>query len=159
MKNRPESGEKIKILLYENGIKQKDFAVQINMSQKHLSNIINGRKTLTQQNASIIADRLGVSAAWLLGYSRYRTEEEEERAVKAALVTEWDRTDVYERILELLNYTIDYPDEEMLILRCNGEIVAECTLDEFHSLGLDITDFAEAWIWRLAKRKGDEHAE
>lgn len=159
MKNRPESGEKIKILLSEKGIKQKDFAAQINMSQKHLSNIINGRKALTQLNASIIADRLGVSEAWLLGYSKYRTEEEEERAAKAALVTEWDRADVYEHILELLNYTIDYPGEEALILRCNGEIVAECMLDEFHNLGLDITDFAEAWIRRFIKRKGDEHAE
>lgn len=72
----PVSGARIKEQIRARHLKQCDLAKEINISQKHLSNIISGRKALTLENALLLSEKLGVRYAYLLGLDDYPTEED-----------------------------------------------------------------------------------
>ncbi len=55
------AGAKLKALLKEKGVLQKDFAKQIGMSASHLSDIINGRRNISLSIAHTLQMYLGVS--------------------------------------------------------------------------------------------------
>lgn len=68
-------GETIKEMLEYRGIKQKEFAIRMDMSEKHISRLINGEVILTQETASKLEIVLGMKASfWLELESIYRQD-------------------------------------------------------------------------------------
>lgn len=68
-------GETIKEMLEYRGIRQKEFAIRMDMSEKHISRLINGEVILTQETASKLEIVLGMKASfWLELESIYRQD-------------------------------------------------------------------------------------
>lgn len=68
-------GETIKEILEHRGIKQKEFALRMDMSEKHISRLINGEVLLTQETASKLEIVLGMKAKfWLELEAIYRQD-------------------------------------------------------------------------------------
>lgn len=60
-------GERIKIILEENNIKQKDFAKTLGVTESYISAIINKRnKKISLSLASLIEEKYGFNIDWLL---------------------------------------------------------------------------------------------
>ena len=70
------SASKIRWKMKEKGISQVLMGKRMNISQGHLSNILSGRRELTEDIVGIIADILGVGVDELVGYSVKENEEE-----------------------------------------------------------------------------------
>lgn len=59
--------DRIKIILIENKLKQKEFAKEIGVTESYISAIINGRNTnLSQSLSSLIEEKYGYNAEWVL---------------------------------------------------------------------------------------------
>lgn len=72
-------GETIRETLEDRGLSQKDFAARMNMSEKHISHLMNGKVLLTYEMADQLEQVLGMPAYFWLGLeARYR-----DRLVKA----------------------------------------------------------------------------
>lgn len=68
-------GETIKEILVYRGIKQKEFALRMDMSEKHISKLINGEVLLTQETASKLEIVLGMKAKfWMELEAIYRQD-------------------------------------------------------------------------------------
>ena len=62
--------ERIKLILKENKLKQKDFAHEIGVTESYISAIVNGRNAnLSQPLASLIEEKYGYSSEWVLAGS------------------------------------------------------------------------------------------
>lgn len=60
-------GERIKIILKENHINQKEFAQSIGVTESYISAIINKRnKKISLSLASLIEEKYGINSEWLL---------------------------------------------------------------------------------------------
>lgn len=57
-------GETIREQLADRGLTQKEFAVHMNLSEKHISKLINGEVQLTQDVANRLESVLGVPASF-----------------------------------------------------------------------------------------------
>lgn len=74
-------GERLKQAILSTGTSQKDFAENIaHVSPVHLSAVIRGKRTLTEQLATLAADATGVRKEWLLCEDDFKTEAEKEKA-------------------------------------------------------------------------------
>lgn len=60
-------GEHIKEMLEDRGLKQKDFAYRMNLSEKHISKLLNGDVQLTPDVANRLEIVLGVEASFWNG--------------------------------------------------------------------------------------------
>lgn len=102
-------GEHIREILEERGIAQTDFAVRLGKSEKFVSQLINGKASLTYDTAIELERVLGVSASfWNNAESIYRDAvARRRREAEAAEQSEWARS---------------FPLEEM---RKNGWIARE----------------------------------
>lgn len=59
--------ERIKIILKENCLKQKDLAQELGITESYISAIINGRNTtISQALATLIEEKYGYSSSWVL---------------------------------------------------------------------------------------------
>ena len=59
--------ERIKIILQENHIKQKDFAKSIGVTESYISAILNKRnKNISLPLAELIEEKYGINSEWLL---------------------------------------------------------------------------------------------
>jgi HTH-type transcriptional regulator/antitoxin HigA len=68
-------GATLKLELEERGISQKDFAAQIGMRPSHLSELINGKRTLTVQTALRLENVLNIPAKiWLNLQTNYELD-------------------------------------------------------------------------------------
>jgi HTH-type transcriptional regulator/antitoxin HigA len=68
-------GATLKLELEERGISQKDFAAQIDMRPSHLSELINGKRTLTLQIALKLEKALNIPAKlWLNLQTNYELD-------------------------------------------------------------------------------------
>lgn len=73
----PIRGERLKMLLIENGVDQKEFADKIGYTKEHISYIINGRRNLTEDAAQAIIKLFpGTRIEWLMGYDDFKTNHE-----------------------------------------------------------------------------------
>lgn len=60
-------GDRIKTILWENNLKQKDFAAEIGVTESHISKLINDPKVgLSKSLAALIESKYGYSAKWIL---------------------------------------------------------------------------------------------
>ena len=75
-----KSGARLKELLRSYGITQKEFGEKFGYTQQHISQIINGKKRLTEDLAKKILEELGFASEirleWLLGNDDFRTYDE-----------------------------------------------------------------------------------
>lgn len=59
--------ERIKIILKENCLKQKELAQELGVTESYISAIINGRNsTISQSLATLIEEKYGYSSSWIL---------------------------------------------------------------------------------------------
>lgn len=59
--------ERIKMILKENGLKQKDMAQELGVTESYISALINGRNsTVSQALATLIEEKYGYSSSWVL---------------------------------------------------------------------------------------------
>lgn len=59
--------ERIKTILTENGLKQKEMAKDIGVSESYISSIINGRNSkISQSLATLIEEKYGYNSGWVL---------------------------------------------------------------------------------------------
>lgn len=65
-------GERIKLLLSESNIEQKDLAESLNLTQASMSRWVKGTRIPKTEALCAIADYFDVSVDWLLGRSEYR---------------------------------------------------------------------------------------
>lgn len=77
VKINPECGKRLKIILEEQNITQKNLSEMINLSQQTISQIIQGKATLTAENVDrIISLFPQYNIYWLLGYDKCKTNDE-----------------------------------------------------------------------------------
>ncbi|CCZ58335.1 helix-turn-helix transcriptional regulator [Hungatella hathewayi] len=59
--------ERIRLILNENHLKQKEFAKEIGVTESYISAILNGRNTnISMALATLIEEKYGYSSAWVL---------------------------------------------------------------------------------------------
>lgn len=59
--------ERIRIILEENHLKQKELAMEIGVTESYISAILNGRNTnISQALATLIEEKYGYSSSWVL---------------------------------------------------------------------------------------------
>lgn len=93
----PECGERLRLLLLGNGVKQRELAERLEVDEKHISAIVRGRRRLTPEMAQTIAAMFPpIRAEWLLCRDGYKTQDEKDIAAKAAF-------DENRRVEELYN--------------------------------------------------------
>lgn len=83
-----ECGQRLKLLLKERNITQKDLAVRLGYEPQHISNIVRGNRRLTGDIADRITSEIfpDVRSDWLLCRDNFKTQAEKELAAK----TEWE---------------------------------------------------------------------
>lgn len=172
--SNPESGKRIKKLLKKNKITQSNFAAQIPISEKHLSQIVTGRRNLTRDIAERIASLFpGVRAEWLLCLDNWETEAEVQAAQDEIANTAWVETEALDAFAGLSGYvfklnirnrteTLLIDGESVPVATCshnawniynNGKLVATCTLAELEAISAEIAEFTEFKIKKLCERK------
>lgn len=174
----PLAGERIKNLI-TGKMTQRQLSEAIYISEKHLSQIIHGRKPLTRDNAELIAGLFpDVRAEWLLGKDNWKTEAEAEQAGNEAFDEGWYSEVAFSDYIKSFGFVyktdlsakneipFKYADEETgevltdvafgsnYIFYRDGVPTAECTGAELDALITEVKDFAIFKINRLRKQKG-----
>lgn len=57
---------RIKLIISENGLKQKEFAKSINVTESYISKLLRGESGLSNSTANLISERYGYSVNWIL---------------------------------------------------------------------------------------------
>lgn len=72
-----ECGARLKLLLSEHKMTQKDLAKQLGYTEQHMSLLIKGERRLTEEAArNIVKQFPDVCYEWLMGYDDFRSREE-----------------------------------------------------------------------------------
>lgn len=159
----PVRGERLRQLLSEQGVDQKDLAEEIGYTKEHISYIINGKRNLTEDAARAIVQMFPPTRfEWLMGYDGYKTETEKMLSEFNDFNNEWKTRLRAVRVLAYLSgYNIElFSDEEnehdvQTVLRAikngykiikDGVVVGFCPLERFNLLALDIQELTEQRI-------------
>lgn len=159
----PVSGIRIKEQIRARHLKQCDLAKEINISQKHLSNIISGRKALTLENAQILAEKLGVRYEYLLGTDNFPTEED----LTVCFNQAWEEAEKEDSAFPILFELVGFKVQAQRMAKSDGTTVRTNYLDVFHDgelcctcsesdierLKSEIKDFTEFKLGKLCGRK------
>ncbi|MDK9866735.1 helix-turn-helix domain-containing protein [Staphylococcus sp. IPLA37010] len=111
-------GDNIKKIRKEKGLKQTDFATQLNISQSYLSDLENGRKNISIDTAKQIADKLNVTIGYLTSgnkmYSDLTDDEKKNEILKFKNMSSSENTSREEtlknNLLELIKSDLQYLD-------------------------------------------------
>ncbi len=108
----PVSIERVKQVINESGMTQKDFAKKVLFyEQQTLSKIVNGKAPLTRESAARIAQYFeDINAAWLMGESDCKTE------MQAFLLTNCDRLNKRETEWGKMLRDFNYADRQIKAL-------------------------------------------
>lgn len=173
-------GERVKSLLSEHGMTQKELAEKIGYVPEHLSFIVNGRRNLTEEAAHAISALFpGVRFEWLMGFDDFKTERDYHLApIREPLMKTVDRHIIFTVLLHSLGYDVkildnsDFPNLNIdnidfenvlkmsqqldriyyLFSRDNTEI-GRCSPFEYESLISDIFDYADFKIKKICERQ------
>lgn len=127
-------GERLKILLSEKGISQKDLAEKIGYTKEHVSYIVNGRRNLTADAAELIVKLFSpVRFEWLMGYDDFKTNADFESAPLKKMISEiCDKRILFSALLFSLGY-----DKSVL----DHSKHADLTFSDIKNMGpIDIAD-------------------
>lgn len=174
-KIKPESAERLKIILDRENKTQTQLSKIINMSQQNISKIMQKKQALTDDTAQLIVDAFSdrppekrYRLLWLLGYDDYMTLEDMYREKQLQQLHDTD--DLIKAVTDLVKLsgfyveTIDTPLptnvipgntmpillHNMLISR-DGESVS-LPLDDFREFGYEIRDYVEMRLKRMIKQ-------
>ena len=168
----PLRGERMKEIIGREGITQAQLAELLGVGEVHLSNVANGKRSLTDKRAEkIIALYPRYRLPWLLGYYDYMTEEDALRGpLKQAVRRDTIWKIAVECTLQNMGYTVQLNGTDELntadevlenlsnvsysTVDRNGEICAECSAETYYALLREIGDFAEFLIERRLHLEG-----
>lgn len=168
----PIRGQRLKLLLSEHKMEQKELAEKINYTKEHISYIITGQRNLTEDAAKkIVALFPPTRFEWLMGFDNFRTENEKSLSLFNDWDTEWKQRLNSVRILAYLSgYEIELFEEtekkhnieEILhavkegykIIK-DGRIVAICPIERFNLLALDCQELIEQRIKSYIREVSD----
>lgn len=58
--------DRIRLIISENGLKQKEFAQSIHVSESYISKLLRDESGVSNSTATLIEERYGYSAGWIL---------------------------------------------------------------------------------------------
>lgn len=58
--------DRVRLIITENGLKQKEFAKSINVTESYISKLLRGESGLSNSTANLIEERYGYSVNWIL---------------------------------------------------------------------------------------------
>lgn len=58
--------DRIRLIISENSLKQKEFAKSINVTESYISKLLRGESGLSNSTATLIEERYGYSVGWIL---------------------------------------------------------------------------------------------
>ena len=98
-----ECGQRLKLLLKERDITQKDLAARLGYEPQHISNIVRGNRRLTGDIADRITREIfpDVRPEWLLCRDDFKTQAEKELAAKAEWEAEQETCRLYDKAFRL----------------------------------------------------------
>lgn len=98
-----ECGQRLKLLLKERNITQKDLAARLGYEPQHISNIVRGNRRLNGDIADRITREIfpGVRPEWLLCRDDFKTQAEKELAAKAEWETGQETARLYDKAFRL----------------------------------------------------------
>ena len=146
-------GMRVKELRNERHITQDKLAEMLHVEPNTVSMIENGRRNLTREKAEQIAALFeGVRPEYLLGYTDFKTEFEENCHKLADYVCHHGIV-ALKRYLESLGYIIEKDNKPLFhMLRSpSGEILFRFSDDDFNSFSEDVFDFVKM---KILKKQG-----
>lgn len=161
--------KRLKLALKARHFSQRDFAEQTGLSEKHISQLVNGIRNITPKNAVTFSKILKVREAWLLGIDDFMTEEELQESL--LFDAGWDsteRTDIIDKLLFTDGYSI-VPNRDMsrfekddtkeitsfdVSVYYKSKKLCELTDFEHEALADEIADFASYVIKKVIEKKG-----
>jgi transcriptional regulator with XRE-family HTH domain len=165
---KPIRAKRLKTLCNEQNITQARLATEINLSPQTISKIVNGRCSLTEQNAMLIISKYPTYRfEWLMGYDDFKTEIERKAAETNRFLEHGNALD--SGITSLAHccgceiYTPDcgdddIPDEEiakMPVRLIMGNKSVCLTMGQYADLVVyDIADYTQFRLKQLFRRKG-----
>ena len=98
-----ECGPRLKLLLKERDITQKDLAARLGYEPQHISNIVRGNRRLTGDIADRITREIfpDVRPEWLLCRDEFKTQAEKELAAKAECEAEQETCRLSDKVFRL----------------------------------------------------------
>lgn len=98
-----ECGQRLKLLLKERNITQKDLAARLGYEPQHISNIVRGNRRLNGDIADRITREIfpDVRPEWLLCRDDFKTQAEKELAAKAEWETGQEIARLYDKAFRL----------------------------------------------------------
>ena len=98
-----ECGQRLKLLLKERNITQKDLAARLGYEPQHISNIVRGNRRLNGDIADRITREIfpDVRPEWLLCRDDFKTQAEKELAAKAEWETGQETARLYDKAFRL----------------------------------------------------------
>lgn len=105
--------ENIKQLRKNFNLTQADLAKKLNLSFQQISNLENGRRNLTLEQALLLNQKFGVSVDWILGISSIPQNTNTEAVSKALLIR---INDIYEQTHKWKPSAPDKPEAKQEIL-------------------------------------------
>lgn len=166
----PECGRRLKQLLIENDVKQGAFAAdQLHCHPQHISNIVNGRRSLTPEMAQDIAKVFpDIRVEWLLCEDDFKTEAEKRAFSKKVWEDSQKASVFYDKIFNCFiegiedtggcgidsQETHEYLGEEIVFVNDkSGKPIGSIPFEAFMQLQHDIENYASYSIHRLIQEE------
>lgn len=149
----PVCGKRIKELMTDNNLKQKEFAQILGYTEQHISALVQGKRHLSDQAAIAIAKKFPpVRYEWLMGYDDFKNPE---TAKYGPLILKFAnnkaKQDAFDAYLKSYGF---YFEMEMPALPWNDEEMAKLTNEEFfQELANNPQKIASALECALSERK------
>lgn len=149
-------GERVKTIYQEQNISQGQLAERINMPQSAISEMVNGKRTVTETTARAIVQVFPqYSYEWLMGDSDYKTLAEKNLAMFQQVRHDGELLDIaFFYFAKLNDYTVEHPDfssthqvEEAIHLVnhgykiCKGGQSRQLSIHELRDLENEICDY------------------
>lgn len=88
---------RIKLIISENGLKQKEFAKSINVTESYISKLLRGESGLSNSTATLIEERYGYAADWILDgiepKMSYRSKAKDLSPIQRKVISEIEQMD------------------------------------------------------------------
>ena len=149
-------GDRIKTIYKEMGLSQGKLAGELNMPQSAISEMVNGRRTVTETTARAIVEKFPkYRFEWLMGYDDYKTLMDLNLAIYQQAQHEGNLLDIgFFYFAKLNGYAVEHPDfskaqyvDEALDLVnhgyriSKGEQTRQLSIHELRDLENDICDY------------------
>lgn len=150
-KSNKISGSRVREVRKGLGMKQREFAEALDISEKYMSMIETGARDLSSRKAIAISNLVGgnVTAAWLMGETDFRNASEKAIAKSEHLTNVFgkvlQREVLVDDLIRAHGYDLIYKGSSVVIGKADGKNL-EISLDEFRILRNRINDFVHGLL-------------